>query len=57
MPKVFPENLIGKTRYPWSYNPFKVDEISTKFPDHKMKVFNTFIMKGMFACKQAKQDV
>jgi hypothetical protein len=56
MLEIFPENLNGKTKYPWSKNLFKVNKASTKLPEDRMKIFHTFVMKGMFLCKQARQE-
>ena len=53
----FPENLSGKSKCPWSENLFQVDENSNKLPEDKKKIFHTFVMKGMFLCKRARQDV
>lgn len=53
----FPKNLTGKTKCPWSKILFKVNEASTKLPEDKMKFFHIFVMKGMFLCKQNRQDV
>jgi hypothetical protein len=66
-------NLTRKTKCPCSRNIFSVNEISTrivdetstntvdetstKFPEDKMKVFHTFVMKIMFLCKQARQNI
>jgi hypothetical protein len=57
MIKDFPENLNGKTKCPWSKTMFKVDEESPRLPEDKMKIFHTVVMKGMFLCKRARQDV
>jgi hypothetical protein len=53
----FPEKLSGKTRCPWSETLFKVDEKSPKLSEGKRKIFHTFVMKGMFLCKRARQDL
>ena len=53
----FPEKLTGKVKCPWNKNLFKVDEKSSKLPQEKIKIFHTFVMKGMFLCKRARQDV
>jgi hypothetical protein len=57
MLKDFPEDLNRKTKCPWSENLFKVDETSTRLPENKMKIFHTFVIKGLFLCKQARQDM
>ena len=53
----FPVKFTGKSKCPWSENLFKVDESSNKIPQDKAKIFHTFVMKGMFLCKRAGQDV
>jgi hypothetical protein len=53
----FLEDLNGKTKCPWSENLFKVNETSPKLPEDKAKTFHTFVMKGMFLCKRARQDL
>jgi Reverse transcriptase (RNA-dependent DNA polymerase) len=53
----FPEELSGKSKCPWSDNLFKVEEESPKLTDDKAKIFHTFVMKGMFLCKRARQDL
>jgi hypothetical protein len=47
----------GKSKCPWSENLFKVDESSNKVPQDQVKIFHTFVMKGIFLCKRAKQDL
>jgi hypothetical protein len=53
----FPEKLSGNTKCPWSENLFRVDETSPKLSQKKAKIFHTFVMKSMFLCKHARQDV
>jgi hypothetical protein len=53
----FPDELSGKSKCPWSENLFTVEEESPKLPEDKAKVFHTFVMKGMFLCKRARQDL
>jgi hypothetical protein len=48
---------MGKNKCPWSKNLFKVDEASNKLPQDQVKIFHTFMMKGMFLCRQARQDL
>jgi hypothetical protein len=58
--KMLEEFLIkfkGKSKCPSSKNLFKVDDISNKLPQNKIKTFHMFVMKGMFLCKQARQDL
>ncbi len=49
----FPDKLSGKTRTPWNENLFKVDPNSKRLETEQAKVFHTFVMKGIFLCKQA----
>jgi hypothetical protein len=53
----FPKKLSGKSRCPWSKNLYKVDKKSPKLSEEKSKIFHTFVMKGIFPCKHARQDV
>ncbi len=52
----FPYEL-GKTKCPWSESLFKVDETSKLLDVKRKKIFHTFVMKGMFLCKRARQDI
>jgi hypothetical protein len=53
----FPIKFKGKSKCPWSENLFKVDESSNKLPQDQVKIFHRFVMKGMFLCKRARQDL
>ena len=53
----FPKILQGKTRCPWTATLFKVDEKSNNLKEDKKNFFHTFVMKGMFLCKRARQDL
>jgi hypothetical protein len=53
----FPNKFKGKNKCPWSKNLFKVDEASNKLPQDQVKIFHTFMMKGMFLCRRARQDL
>ena len=53
----FPEVLQGKTKCPWSETLFKVIEKSTRLEEEKEKKNHTFVVKGMFLCKLARQDL
>ena len=53
----FPETIIGNTKCPWTENLFCVEEMSLTLSQEKTKVFHTFVMKGMFLCKRARQDL
>ena len=57
MTNEFPEKLKGKTRCPWNKSLFKVDERSNNLNENKKKTFHIFVMKGMFLCKRARQDL
>jgi hypothetical protein len=53
----FPETISGNTKCPWSETLFQVEETSPKLSQEKAKNFHTFVMKGMFLCKRARQDL
>ena len=53
----FPKILQGKMRCPWNETLFKVDEKSNNLNKNQKKLFHTFVMKGMFLCKRARQDL
>jgi hypothetical protein len=53
----FPKKLSGNSRCPWSKNLYKVDKKSPKISEDKSKIFHTFVMKSMFLCKCARQDM
>ena len=53
----FSGKLTGKFKCPWNKNLFKVDEKSLKLPQKKMKTFHTIVMKRMFSCQHARQDM
>ena len=53
----FPEELTDKADHPWSERLFKVDDSSKKLDEKRASVFHTFVMKGMFVCKRARQDI
>ena len=38
-------------------NLFKVDETSNKLPEDKIKTFHMIVIKEMFLCKQARQNL
>ena len=42
---------------PWNEKMFKVDESSKPLDKTRAKDFYTFVMKGMFLCKQGRQDI
>ena len=52
----FPEKLTKKN-CPWNENLFKIDNTAKKLDNQKKQVFHTFVMKGMFLCKRARQDI
>ena len=52
----FPEEL-QKHKCPWSENLFKVDPKSDKLTKEKAEQFHTFVAKGLFVCKRARQDI
>ena len=53
----FPNALSGRTSCPWSENLFQVQEESPDLPEDQAATFHTFVMKGMFLCKRARQDL
>jgi hypothetical protein len=53
----FPIKFKGKSKCPWSENLFKVDETSNNLPQEKIKTFHMFVLKRMFLCKQARQNL
>jgi hypothetical protein len=53
----FPETIVRNTKYPWTENLFQVKETSQKLSQEKAKKFHTFVMKSMFLCKRARQDL
>ena len=48
---------IKDEKYPWNQNMFKVYETEKDLGDDRRQVFHTFVMKGMFVCKRASQDI
>jgi hypothetical protein len=46
--KEFPKKLSSKLKCPWSINLFKVDKMLAKLSLKKMKILQTFVMKGRF---------
>jgi hypothetical protein len=52
----FPEDLKVSS-YPWNENLFKVDPESGKLSKVKAEQFHTFVAKGLFVCKRARQDI
>jgi hypothetical protein len=42
---------------PWTEKLFKVDETSPLLAKKSREIFHTFVMKGMFVCKRARQDI
>jgi hypothetical protein len=51
MVEEFLESLSGNPKCPWNENLFKVNDKLRKLHEAKVKVFHTFVMKGMFLCK------
>jgi hypothetical protein len=54
---LLPGKKLKKANCPWTANLFKVDENSKLLSDKTRQHFHTFVMKGMFVCKRARQDV
>ena len=53
----FPSKLEGIGTFPWTNKLFTVDSKSKKLDDERAKILHTFVMKGMFLCKRARQDI
>jgi hypothetical protein len=53
----FPSKLEGIGTFPWTNMLFTVDPNSKKLDDERARIFHTFVMKGMFLCKRARQDI
>jgi hypothetical protein len=53
----FPAKIPGVKKCPWNKNLFKDDESAKKLSKEKAETFHTFVMKGMFLCKQGRQDI
>lgn len=56
MNKQFPYKP-GKVSCSWTNNLFKVNKTPNKLRECKTLQFRIFLMKGMFICKQARQDI
>ena len=52
----FPEQVQNST-YPWNENLFKVDSQSARLSSERAEQFHTFVAKGLFVCKRARQDI
>ena len=55
--KDFPGKLEGKVKCPWTAKFFTVDENSKALSDKEHTIFHTCVMKCMFLCKRARQDI
>ena len=53
----FPNPLKETGMYPWTNSLFNVDPKSKKLDNERASIFHTFVMKGMFLCKRARQDI
>ena len=53
----FPAELMGGVNCPWTEQLFKVDNDAKPLNSEHSKTFHTFVMKGMFLSKQARQDI
>ena len=49
--------VIKPTNCPWTDNLFKVDTNSPQLAKDKAEEFHTFVAKGLFVCKRARQDI
>jgi len=57
MVEEFPEKLNDEVTCPWTERLFKVDPNAKLLDEDRAKTFYTFVMKGMFLCKRARQDI
>ena len=48
---------VGKSSVPWTENLFKVDDTAKDLGPTRRKEFHTFVTKGMFIAKRARQDI
>ena len=48
---------VAKSSVPWTENLFKVDDTAKDLGPTRQKEFHTFVMKGMFLAKRARQDI
>ena len=53
----FPKKLEGVGTFPWTHKLFTVDDKSKKLDTERAAVFHTFVMKAMYLCKRARQDI
>ena len=53
----FPAKIEGVGTFPWTNKLFIVDPKSKRLDDERARMFHTFVMKGMFLCKRARQDI
>ena len=57
MVKDFPVELKGSNNCPWGENLFQVNESAKPLSDKQRQIYHTFVMKGMYLCKRARQDI
>ena len=57
MVEEFPDKLKDGVKLPWTERLFKVDEKSPELSAEKARTMYTYVMKAMFLCKRARQDV
>ena len=55
--KDFTGKLEGKVKFPWTAKLFTVDKNAKALSDKERTNFHTFVMKCMFLCKRARQDI
>ena len=53
----FPEELTSNGAYPWTEKLFQIDKDSPALKESKRELLHTFVMRGMFLCKRARQDI
>jgi len=52
-----PHKVQGRNATPWTENLFKVDANAKQLGQERKETFHTFLMKGMFLCKQGRPDI
>jgi len=53
----YPAQLTGVSKCPWTDSLYRVDQSLPLLQENKAKAFHTFVMKGMFIAKRARQDI
>jgi len=53
----YPAQLTGVSKCPWTDSLYRVDQSLPLLQENKAEAFHTFVMKGMFIAKRARQDI